>query len=46
MVDIGTLSLILLLAMFALLAIGMPLGFASAFLAVVTLVLKDRKSVV
>ena len=40
MVDIGTLSLIVLLAMFALLAIGMPLGFASAFLAVVTLVLK------
>ncbi len=40
MVDIGTLSLIILLAMFVLLAIGMPLGFASAFLAVVTLVLK------
>ncbi|WP_172296898.1 TRAP transporter large permease subunit [Pseudoruegeria sp. HB172150] len=40
MVDIGTLSLILLLAMFALLAIGMPLGFASAFLAVMTLVMK------
>ena len=40
MVDIGTLSLILLIAMFVLLAIGMPLGFASAFLAVVTLVLK------
>ncbi|MCJ7871437.1 TRAP transporter large permease subunit [Phaeobacter sp. J2-8] len=40
MVDIGTLSLLLLLGMFALLAIGMPLGFASAFLAVVTLVLK------
>ncbi|WP_417271333.1 TRAP transporter large permease [Celeribacter sp.] len=40
MVDIGTLSLIVLLGMFALLAIGMPLGFASAFLAVVTLVLK------
>ncbi|WP_425100161.1 TRAP transporter large permease [Tropicibacter sp. S64] len=40
MVDIGTLSLILLLGMFALLAIGMPLGFASAFLAVVTLILK------
>ena len=40
MVDIGTLSLILLLGMFALLAIGMPLGFASAFLAVATLVLK------
>ena len=28
--DIATLSLILLLGMFALLAIGMPLGFASA----------------
>lgn len=40
MFDIGTLSLILLLAMFALLAIGMPLGFASAFLAVATLVMK------
>lgn len=40
MVDIGTLSLIILMAMFVLLAIGMPLGFASAFLAVVTLVLK------
>jgi TRAP-type mannitol/chloroaromatic compound transport system permease large subunit len=40
MVDIGTLSLIILLGMFALLAIGMPLGFASAFLAVVTLALK------
>ena len=40
MVDIGTLSLIILLAMFALLAIGMPLGFASAFLAFVTLLLK------
>ena len=40
MVDIGTLSLILLLAMFALLAIGMPLGFASAFLAVATLLMK------
>lgn len=38
--DIGTISLILLLAMFALLALGMPLGFASAFLAVVVLVLK------
>ena len=40
MVDIGTLSLVLLFGMFALLAIGMPLGFASAFLAVVTLLLK------
>jgi TRAP-type mannitol/chloroaromatic compound transport system permease large subunit len=40
MVDIGTLSLIILLGMFVLLSIGMPLGFASAFLAVVTLALK------
>ncbi len=38
--DIGTISLVLLLAMFALLAIGMPLGFASAFLAVATLAMK------
>ena len=40
MVDVGTLSLIVLAGMFVLLAIGMPLGFASAILAVVTLVLK------
>ena len=40
MVDIGTLSLILLISMFVLLAIGMPLGLASAVLAVATLVLK------
>ncbi|MEX5729527.1 TRAP-type mannitol/chloroaromatic compound transport system permease large subunit [Rhodovulum iodosum] len=45
MVDIGTLSLIILLAMFALLAIGMPLGFASAFLAFVTLALKFDASI-
>ena len=38
--DIGTLSLVLLLSMFALLAIGMPLGFASAFLAVMVLFMK------
>lgn len=38
--DIGTISLILLLGMLALLAIGMPLGFASGFLAFVVLVLK------
>ncbi|MDA7426162.1 TRAP transporter large permease [Thalassococcus lentus] len=38
--DIGTLSLVLLLSMFALLAIGMPLGFASAFLAVLVLLMK------
>lgn len=38
--DIGTLSLILLFGMFALLAIGMPLGFASGFLAVLVLFMK------
>ena len=36
----GLLSLILLLSMFALLAIGMPLGFASAFLAVLVMMMK------
>ncbi|MEQ8899459.1 MAG: TRAP transporter large permease subunit [Roseovarius sp.] len=38
--DIATLSIFLLLGMFALLAIGMPLGFASAFLAVAVIVMK------
>ncbi len=38
--DIGTLSLILLIALFVLLAIGMPLGFASGFLAFGVLLLK------
>lgn len=38
--SIGLISLILLLGMFFLLAIGMPLGFASAFLAVAVLVMK------
>jgi tripartite ATP-independent transporter DctM subunit len=38
--DIGTLSLLLLVGIFVLLAIGMPLGFASGFLAVAVLWLK------
>ena len=38
--DVGTISLILLFGMLFLLAIGMPLGFASGFLAVVVLFLK------
>ena len=38
--DIGTLSIILLLGLFFLLAIGMPLGLASATLACAVLVLK------
>ncbi|MXN64243.1 TRAP transporter large permease subunit [Stappia sp. GBMRC 2046] len=40
MFDIGTISIILLVSMLLLLAIGMPLGFASAILAVGVLVMK------
>ncbi|GAB4357513.1 MAG: TRAP transporter large permease subunit [Kiloniellaceae bacterium] len=38
--DIGTISLILLIGIFVLLAIGMPLGFASGFMAVAVLMMK------
>jgi len=38
--DVATLSIVLLIGMFVLLAIGMPLGFASAFLAVAVIVMK------
>lgn len=38
--DIGTISLVLMLGLFVLLAIGMPLGLASAVLAVLVLVMK------
>ena len=38
--DIGTISLVLLCGMLFLLAIGMPLGFASGFLAVLVMVMK------
>ncbi len=38
--DVATLSVFLLIGMFILLAIGMPLGFASAFLAVAVLLMK------
>ncbi|EDZ44496.1 MAG: TRAP transporter large permease subunit [Planktotalea sp.] len=38
--DIGTISLVLMLALIGLLAIGMPLGLASAALAVLVLVMK------
>ena len=38
--DIGTISLVLLVGLMVLLAIGMPLGFASAILAVLVLVMK------
>jgi TRAP-type mannitol/chloroaromatic compound transport system permease large subunit len=40
MLDIGTISLILLFAILFLLAIGMPLGFASAILAVAVMVMR------
>ena len=43
--DIGTISLIVVLALIALLAIGMPLGLASAVLALVVLVLKFEPNV-
>ncbi|MEP4197773.1 MAG: TRAP transporter large permease subunit [Aliishimia sp.] len=38
--DIGTISMVLMLGLIVLLAIGMPLGFASAVLAVLVLVMK------
>ena len=38
--DVGTISLVLVFGLVALLAIGMPLGFASAILAVLVLVMK------
>ena len=38
--DVGTISIILVSGLVILLAIGMPLGFASAFLALVVMVLK------
>ncbi|MEL7228546.1 MAG: TRAP transporter large permease subunit, partial [Pseudomonadota bacterium] len=44
--DIGTISLILLIGMLMLLAIGMPLGFASGFLAVLVMVLKFEPSLI
>ncbi len=44
--DIGTISLILLIGMLVLLAIGMPLGFASGFLAVVVMVLKFEPTLI
>jgi len=46
MMDVGTISLILLLGLLVLLAIGMPLGFASAFLAVLVLFLKFEPQIV
>jgi TRAP-type mannitol/chloroaromatic compound transport system permease large subunit len=44
--DIGTISLVLLVGMLLLLAIGMPLGFASGFLAVLVMVLKFEPTLI
>ncbi|MDJ0612803.1 MAG: TRAP transporter large permease subunit [Rhizobiaceae bacterium] len=44
--DIGTISLVLLIGMFVLLGIGMPLGFASGFLAVLVMVLKFEPTII
>ncbi len=44
--DIGTISLIVLVGMLMLLAIGMPLGFASGFLAVLVMVLKFEPTLI
>ncbi len=44
--DIGTISLVLLLGLMVLLAIGMPLGMASAFMAVVVLVMKFEPTLI
>ena len=38
--DVGTISIVLVIGLVFLLAIGMPLGFASAFLAVVVMIMK------
>jgi TRAP-type mannitol/chloroaromatic compound transport system permease large subunit len=43
--DIGTISLVLMMGLVILLAIGMPLGFASAFMAVVVLFMKFEPAV-
>ena len=43
--DVGTISLVLMLGLVILLAIGMPLGFASAFMAVVVLFMKFEPAI-
>ncbi len=44
--DIGTISLVLMLGLVVLLAIGMPLGLASAFMAVAVLVMKFEPTLI
>jgi len=43
--DVGTISLVLMMGLVILLAIGMPLGFASAFMAVVVLFMKFEPAI-
>ncbi|MEM6465819.1 MAG: TRAP transporter large permease subunit, partial [Pseudomonadota bacterium] len=43
--DIGTISIVLVLGLIILLSIGMPLGFASAVLALLVLVMKFEPNV-
>ena len=43
--DIGIISLVLVFGLIFLLAIGMPLGFASAVLALVVMILKFEPSI-
>ncbi|QBF34313.1 TRAP transporter large permease subunit [Thalassococcus sp. S3] len=43
--DIGTISLVLMIGLLVLLSIGMPLGFASAFMAVVVLFMRFEPDV-
>ncbi|MFV0472967.1 MAG: TRAP transporter large permease subunit [Pikeienuella sp.] len=45
MLDVGTISLLLLLGMFALLMLGVPLGFASGTLAIAVLYMKFGDSI-
>lgn len=44
--DVGTISIVLVLGLIILLAIGMPLGLASAFLALVVLVMKFEPTLI
>ena len=44
--DIGTISLVLLVGLLVLLAIGMPLGLASAVMAVAVLVMKFEPALI
>jgi len=44
--DVGTISLVVVLGLIFLLAIGMPLGFASAFLALVVMIMKFEPTMI